>query len=86
MEEYVRQVNTNIELSQEIERLNSIIKEAIEYIENEDIDVCTIRYNDIQDVKQQLLEILDKVEKENDIEFDVLKALNTDLDDDVEMG
>lgn len=34
----------------------------------------------------ELLEILDKVEKENDIEFDVLKALNTDLDDDIEMG
>lgn len=25
-------------------------------------------------------------DKENDIEFDVLKALNTDLDDDVKMG
>ena len=35
---------------------------------------------------KHILEILDKVEKENDIEFDVLKALNTDLDDDVVMG
>ena len=34
------------------------ISEAIEYIENEDIDVCTIRNNDIQDTKQKLLDIL----------------------------
>ena len=33
MEEYVRQVNTNIELSQEIERLNNIIKIMEKYFE-----------------------------------------------------
>ena len=48
---------------EENERLHSIIEEARQYVEDEDIDVCTIRYNDIQDVKQELLEILDKVEE-----------------------
>ena len=43
---------------EEIERLNNIIKKAINYIENEDIDVCSIRNNDIQDTKQELLDIL----------------------------
>jgi len=32
MEEYVRQVNTNIELSQEIERLNNTINDIKEYV------------------------------------------------------
>lgn len=31
---------------------------AIEFILDEDIDVTTIRYNDIQNVKNELLEIL----------------------------
>jgi hypothetical protein len=69
----------------EIERLNNIIKGAREYIHyrldnGEDMYITQMA---------ELLEILkcsDKVEKENDIEFDVLKALNTDLDDDVKMG
>lgn len=34
------------------------IGKAIEYIENKDIDVCTIRNNDIWDTKEELLEIL----------------------------
>ena len=34
MGEYVRQVNTNIELSQEIERLNNIIKEVGKILNN----------------------------------------------------
>ena len=55
MEEYVRQVNTNIELSQEIERLNNIIKEVREYANN--IKFETKREEKIQD---DILEILDK--------------------------
>ena len=41
MEEYVRQVNTNVELSQEIERLNNIINELEKEL-NKDYDtyVC----------------------------------------------
>ena len=64
--------------------LQQKIDKAIEYIKNEDIDICTIRYNDIVDTKNELLEILG--DKEKDIEFDILKALNTDLPDDIEMG
>lgn len=40
------------------------IDKAIEYIKNEDIDVCTIRYNDIYDTKNELLEILGDKENE----------------------
>ena len=36
----------------------SRIEKAVEYIENKDIDVCTIRYNDIYDTKKELLNIL----------------------------
>ena len=36
----------------------SRIEKAVEYIENKDIDVCTIRYNDIYDKKKELLNIL----------------------------
>ena len=67
------------EKKEENERLHSIIKEVREYIENPRNEMSVNTY-------QELLEILDKAGKENDIEFDVLKALNTDLDDDVEMG
>lgn len=42
----------------ECKQKENIIKEVREYVENENIDVCTIRYNDIQDVKQELLDIL----------------------------
>ena len=73
-----------------LELLNSIIKEAREYINNHQLVF------EISSKKQiaywfdmfykELLEILDKAGKGNDIEFDILKALNTDLDDDVEMG
>lgn len=76
----------------ENEKLHSIIKEAREYIEN-DVEVYYVldtrlnkSFDKTKKVKKDLLEILDKAGKENDIEFDVLKALNTDLDDDVEMG
>jgi hypothetical protein len=65
-------------LINENKKLHSIIKEAREYIENPRHEMSVNTY-------QGLLEILDKVGKENDIEFDVLKALNTDLDDDVEI-
>lgn len=48
--------------------LNEIYKaridKAIEYIKNEDIDICTIRYNDIVDTKNELLEILGDKENE----------------------
>lgn len=58
MEEYVRQVNTNIELSQEIERLHSIIKEAREYIknnsENFDGDLCIGDYFELKDIVEIL--------------------------------
>lgn len=40
-----------------INLLNKINK-AIDYIEDENIDITTIRFNDIQDVKKDLLEIL----------------------------
>lgn len=45
-------------LQQELEDYKSRIEKAVEYIENEDIDVCTIKYNDIYDTKQELLNIL----------------------------
>lgn len=69
MEEYVRQVNTNIELSQEIERLHSIIKEVREYIKDmtlyNEYDKCDTGMKNYQCT--HLLEILDKVkEKENE--------------------
>ena len=41
-----------------LEDKESKIDKAIEYIKNEDIDICTIRYNDIVDTKNELLEIL----------------------------
>lgn len=44
--------------NKEIERLNNIINKAIEYVEDENIDITTIRFNDIQDVKKELLDIL----------------------------
>lgn len=73
MEEYVRQVNTNIELSQEIERLNSIIKEAKEYIEEKyDYllrDATFLDHDERIDRNQiqHILETLVKVEeKDND--------------------
>jgi len=63
------------------ERIDKAIKCINDYaIEDEDYSKI---YNQEE---RELLSILDKVEKENDIEFDVLKALNTDLDDDIEMG
>ena len=65
----------------DLQQKDNIIKEVREYI-------TTINDEDIQYtigwVKQDILEILDKENK--DIELDMLKALNTDLDDDVEMG
>ena len=39
-------------------RLNERINKAIKYICNDNIDVCTVRYNDIQNVKNELLDIL----------------------------
>ena len=39
------------------------IDKAIEYIKNEDIDICTIRNNDIVDTKNELLEILGEKER-----------------------
>lgn len=78
-----------IDYYEETKRLNSIIKEVREYIKNNAMyseeweKCCDDLYTKDCD---EVLKILDKVEKENDIEFDVLKALNTDLDDDVEMG
>ena len=41
-----------------IKRLENRMNRAINYIENEDIDICMIRNNDIQDTKQELLDIL----------------------------
>ena len=38
--------------------LEERISKALEYIEDENIDITTIRFNDIQDVKKDLLEIL----------------------------
>ena len=45
-------------LEKQLEDFKSRIDKAIEYIENEDIDVCMIRYNDIYDTKKELLNIL----------------------------
>lgn len=76
-------------LESENERLNAIIDDLEERIDK------AIEYNEhlIRDAKYHLnlghLKKMKKIlsgDKENDIEFDVLKALNTDLDDDVEMG
>ena len=47
---------------QEIERLHSIIKEVRDYIKNPNIDVLTIRYNDIVNVKDELLKIIEEVD------------------------
>lgn len=66
----------------ENKQLHFIIKEVREYITKQVHRNQQFYEMDIENI----LEILDKVEKGNDIEFDVLKALNTDLDDDVEMG
>ena len=45
-----------------INNLQQRIDKAIEYIKNEDIDICTIRNNDIVDTKNELLEILGEKE------------------------
>lgn len=70
-EEYYKKYNL-VSAVHKIIDLENIIKEVREYCEN-NVEY-TDRLNDI-------LQILD-----NDIELDMLKALNTDLDDDVEMG
>lgn len=68
MEEYVRQVNTNIELSQEIERLNKIIKEVGEILNNKrdkmimqqfDCDFEELLYQ----IDEEIRNLLDKVEE-----------------------
>lgn len=51
-------------LDREVNREYIIIKEAIKYVEDENIDITTIRFNDIQDVKKDLLDILKGVDKE----------------------
>ena len=72
------------EYDNQLQQKENIIKEVREKIEElaeDDGDfIGEIDHNR----KQELLEILDKENK--DIELDTLKALNTDLDDDVEMG
>ena len=67
-------------LENQLQQKENIIKEVKEYIKEMPNDEYIGYW------KKEIYEILDKVEKENDIEFDVLKALNTDLDDDVKMG
>ena len=65
-------------------------QEIINYIhlleeENKQLKIENVNYRyKILSGNSNIAEILR--DKEQDIEFDVLKALNTDLDDDVEMG
>ena len=69
-EEYMILQNASDEVEEEkdkeIERLNSIIKEVREYIEQKEISII---YQELglqqMNVKKELLEILDKVDKEN---------------------
>ena len=52
-----------VKFSQVIE-LRDRINKTIEYVEDENIDITTIRFNDIQDVKKDLLDILKGVDKD----------------------
>lgn len=51
-------LSDNINIAELNIKLLNKINKAIEYIEDENIDITTIRFNDIQDVKKDLLEIL----------------------------
>lgn len=74
MENEIELLKTKLETRKELcDNLQQRIDKAIEWVNNHDVDDGW-----------ELLEILG--DKEQDIELDVLKALNTDLDDDVEMG
>ncbi len=53
-------------------------------IKNNTIRIETFNYNNGE--SDTLTIVVDRIEEKEDIEFDMLKALNTDLDDDVEMG
>ena len=66
----------------EISQLKNKINEAIEYNEHLIRDAkYHLNLGHLKKMKKILLG-----DKEKDIEFDVLKALNTDLPDDIEMG
>lgn len=79
-EEYYKKYNL-VSAVHKIIDLENIIKEVREYIKSH-TNNCMFELR-IEEM-EELLEILDKENK--DIELDILKALNTDLDDDVEMG
>lgn len=72
--------------------LENIIKEVRETLNNKRDIFTTLLLNGsyrnyeelLYQVDEEIRKILDKENK--DIELDMLKALNTDLDDDVEMG
>lgn len=69
-QEFVDDKNKEIErLYKEIERLNNMKKDyykrmnkVLDYIKNPNIDVLTIRYNDIVNVKDELLKIIEEVD------------------------
>lgn len=46
-------------LKEKLKQKENIINRTKEFIQNKDVDVCTVRNNDIQDVKNIVLEILD---------------------------
>ena len=48
------------------------------------IRIETFNYNNGEGDK--LIIVIDRIKEKEDIEFDMLRALNTDLDDDVEKG
>lgn len=77
-------VNENEMLQDKVYKLESIIKEAREYIINQKLHKFEDTTGGLTYEERKLLQILDKENKA--IELDMLKALNTDLDDDVEMG
>ena len=66
----------------EIARLKKKISDADEFCDR--YMGCNLELFDMYELLNKIREILG--DKEKEIEFDVLKALNTDLPDDVEMG
>ena len=70
--------NIIYDLQQENKQLQERIDKAIEYIKSRARNAGV----QLMPREKELLEIL----RDEDIEFDMLKALNTDLDDDIEMG
>lgn len=65
MEKTIELAEALFEILEENIKLQVKINNAIDYIKNEDIDICTIRNNDIIDTKNELLEILGDSENVN---------------------